>query len=180
MTKQRLITLVTTAIICLTVYLGVVAGYSISTAIAGYFSPELELATPQVIAPPVKPTVETIVVDSAVVVERYETVADYFKAGYGKDPISHRLGLPRYDRNVSSSLRRKIIERDGGCCLVCGSTRLLEVDHRRALMNNGDNSPENLGTLCDDCHNKKTRLDYKIRKQRRKVLSKKVQTALVA
>ena len=99
--------------------------------------------------------------------KRFETIEAYFKDGNPK-PISHRLGLPRYERRVSNSTKQKVKNRDGNCCLVCGSTINLEVDHRIALMNGGDNEINNLGTLCDDCHNKKTRLDYRVRKQREK------------
>ena len=67
---------------------------------------------------------------------------------------------------------RQVKARDGGCCLVCGSTVKLEVDHRIALMNGGDNSIDNLGTLCDECHNEKTRYDYAIRKRRKKEVGK--------
>ena len=98
---------------------------------------------------------------------KYESVDAYFKDAY-PNPLSHRFNKPRYERDVSTSRKKKIIERDGGCCLVCGSTYKLEVDHRIALMNNGDNSDENLGTLCDSCHTIKTRLDWKVKKQRRK------------
>ena len=102
--------------------------------------------TPQVTDPvPVKtqsPTpviVETSPVDVQQEVTRYPTVEKYLSAGT-PNPLSHRLGEPLFPRKVSSSKRKAIIERDGGCCLVCGSTVLLEVDHRIALMNGGDNS----------------------------------------
>ena len=100
-------------------------------------------------------------------VKRFATVEDYFSNG-NPNPLSHRRGLPNYERDVSEKTKKEVKKRDGNCCLVCGSTYQLEVDHRIALMNGGDNSKGNLGTLCDSCHNKKTRLDYKIRKQRRK------------
>ena len=100
-------------------------------------------------------------------VKRFATVEDYFKDGNPK-PLSHRRGLRSYKRDVSEKTKKEVKKRDGNCCLVCGSTYQLEVDHRIALMNGGDNSKKNLGTLCDSCHNKKTRLDYKIRKQRQK------------
>ena len=105
-------------------------------------------------------------------VERFETVEAYFKDGNPK-PLSHRLGEPNYERRVSDKTKRLVKKRDGNCCLVCGSTRQLEVDHRIALMNGGDNSVDNLGTLCDDCHNKKTRYDYSIRKRRKKEVSRR-------
>ena len=92
-------------------------------------------------------------------VKRFATVEDYFAAG-NPNPLSHRRGLRNYDRDVSEKTKKEVKKRDGNCCLVCGSTRQLEVDHRIALMNGGDNSKGNLGTLCDSCHNKKTRLGF--------------------
>ena len=104
-------------------------------------------------------------------VQRFKTVEAYFKAG-NPHPLTHRFGELSFGRDVSNSRRLAIIERDGGCCLVCGSTIDLEVDHRIALMNNGDNSDENLGTLCDECHKEKTRYDWSIQRRRRKMLKK--------
>ena len=102
---------------------------------------------------------------------RFKTVEAYFKDG-NPNPLSHRFGKPNYDRNVSSKTKQEVKARDGNCCLVCGSTHQLEVDHRIALMNGGSNSVSNLGTLCESCHNQKTRYDYAIRKRRRKESSK--------
>ena len=103
---------------------------------------------------------------------RFKTVEAYFKDG-NPNPLSHRLGQPNYERNVSSKTKQEVKSRDGNCCLVCGSTVQLEVDHRIALMNGGDNSVDNLGTLCDSCHNEKTRYDYAIRKRRQKEAAKR-------
>jgi len=100
-------------------------------------------------------------------VKRFKTVEAYFSDGNPK-PLSHRRGLRNYKRDVSEKTKKEVKKRDGNCCLVCGSTYQLEVDHKIALMNGGGNGKENLATLCDSCHNKKTRLDYKIRKQRQK------------
>ena len=36
-------------------------------------------------------------------------------------------------------MRKRVLERDENCCVVCGSREKLEVDHMRALMNGGDN-----------------------------------------
>jgi len=74
--------------------------------------------------------------------------------------------LVKYERDVSQETKRYIKRRDGHQCVICGSTYKLEVDHKRALMNGGDNSIANLATLCDDCHTAKTRLDNIIRRKR--------------
>jgi len=100
-------------------------------------------------------------------VKRFPTVEAYFSDG-NPNPLSYRKGEPLYERDVSNSRKKAIKERDGGCCLVCGSTIQLEVDHRIALMNGCDNTDENLGTLCDSCHVEKTRYDWAIKRRRRK------------
>ena len=74
-----------------------------------------------------------------------------------------------YERDVSQSLKQKVKQRDDNRCVICGSTTKLEVDHRRALMNGGNNSFGNLGTLCDDCHTEKTKHDNSLRRKREKI-----------
>ena len=117
-------------------------------------------------------TPKTLTTSTPVEVQRFATVEDYFAAG-NPNPLSHRRGLPNYKRDVSEKTKKEVKKRDGNCCLVCGSTYQLEVDHKIALMNGGGNGKENLATLCDSCHTKKTRLDYKIRKQRQKQAGKR-------
>ena len=101
-------------------------------------------------------------------VTQFASVEDYYAAGNPR-LLSHRRGLPNFKRDVSERTKKQVKEHCGNCCEVCGSTRQLEVDHKIALMNGGSNIASNLGVLCDSCHTKKTRLDYKIRKQRQKV-----------
>jgi len=74
-----------------------------------------------------------------------------------------------HDRNVSESVKQYVKRRDGNKCVVCGGTHKLEVDHKRALMNGGNNSDANLATLCDDCHTDKTRMDASLRRKREKL-----------
>lgn len=49
--------------------------------------------------------------------------------------------------------RRRVIRRDGGRCVWCGSSKQLEVDH---IGDRHDHSYENLRTLCHDCHTGRT------------------------
>ena len=100
-------------------------------------------------------------------VKRFESVEAYFKDA-NPNPLTYRQGEPNFERSVSLRTKNKVKERDGGCCLVCGSTIQLEVDHRIALSNGGDNSMENLGTLCHDCHTIKSKLDGSVRRKRKK------------
>lgn len=72
-------------------------------------------------------------------------------------------------RQVTWVQKVTAFERDGWKCIVCGSTGPLELDHARALMNGGDNSLDNLHTLCHDCHVAKTRLDFALRRHRMEI-----------
>jgi hypothetical protein len=69
-------------------------------------------------------------------------------------------------RQVTWVMKVTAFERDNWKCVVCGSDGPLELDHARALMNGGDNTLENLHTLCHDCHVAKTRLDFALRRHR--------------
>ena len=94
-------------------------------------------------------------------------ISAYFReANDGTGALS--CGLRKYPRNVSKSLKRRVKQRDGHRCILCKSTIQLEVDHRRALMNGGNNTLSNLATLCDKCHTHKTRMDTSLRRQRKK------------
>jgi hypothetical protein len=56
---------------------------------------------------------------------------------------------------ISSKLRYEILKRDNFKCSLCGATAetsLLEVDHIKARAFGGDNSKENLRTLCHHCN----------------------------
>lgn len=64
------------------------------------------------------------------------------------------------ERNVSKSLRFKVLKRDNYRCRLCGSTAehgiVLEVDHIKALAKGGSNALDNLWTLCDVCNRGKS------------------------
>ena len=50
------------------------------------------------------------------------------------------------------SLRQQILRRDGWRCQSCGSMSNLEVHHREFRSHSGEDSEENLITLCSVCH----------------------------
>lgn len=61
----------------------------------------------------------------------------------------------RISGSARVSLKRRIYARDNGHCCMCGCVVDLhdsELDHRVALQFGGDNSENNLWTLCSDCH----------------------------
>ena len=67
---------------------------------------------------------------------------------------------------MSGSQRARVLKRDNYQCVICSSTIALEVDHKRALMNGGDNSLGNLATLCKACHTAKTKMNGNLRGKR--------------
>ena len=50
-------------------------------------------------------------------------------------------------------VRNLIRDRDGWRCTQCGRPGRLAIHHKVALVDGGGNSPANLTTLCQDCHN---------------------------
>lgn len=53
---------------------------------------------------------------------------------------------------LSSGYQKKILERDGYKCQICGGTDRLEVHHIKPQAKGGKHFPANLITLCLDCH----------------------------
>jgi 5-methylcytosine-specific restriction endonuclease McrA len=49
-------------------------------------------------------------------------------------------------------LRNEVLRRDGWRCQSCGSMSNLEVHHKDFRSHSGEDSEENLITLCNACH----------------------------
>ena len=62
-------------------------------------------------------------------------------------PRRIRLGPDAYRK-----LRRMILERDGWRCQHCGSISEVEVHHIQHRSRHGEDSDENLISLCPQCH----------------------------
>lgn len=72
----------------------------------------------------------------------------------------HRLNRRRW-----ALLRRQVLDRDGWRCRQCGRAGRLEVDHVQALEDGGDPwAPDNLQTLCRQCHIRKTARENRARR----------------
>jgi ATP-dependent DNA helicase RecQ len=67
----------------------------------------------------------------------------------GFDGSRLRLDAESYNR-----LRQQILRRDGWRCQSCGAMANLEVHHNQFRSQSGDDSEENLVTLCNVCHSK--------------------------
>ncbi|ATB69879.1 hypothetical protein SJPD1_1774 [Sulfurospirillum diekertiae] len=65
---------------------------------------------------------------------------------------------PKKTRYINEKVRLKILKRDNYRCIKCGrspATHLgiaLHIDHIKPFSKGGDNSEENLQTLCDKCN----------------------------
>jgi 5-methylcytosine-specific restriction endonuclease McrA len=68
------------------------------------------------------------------------------------NPIRPKQPRLRLDAEAYQKLCREILERDGWRCQGCGATQRLQVHHKQFRSHSGDDSEENLITLCDRCH----------------------------
>ncbi len=63
------------------------------------------------------------------------------------DPSGLRLDSVSYER-----LRQQVLRRDSWRCQSCGTMSNLEVHHREFRSHSGNDSEENLITMCTACH----------------------------
>lgn len=63
--------------------------------------------------------------------------------------------LRDYRPRISAALRHAVYERDGWACLHCGAEDRLSLDHIHPYSKGGEDSYENLQTLCSSCNSKK-------------------------
>ena len=56
--------------------------------------------------------------------------------------------------DISDTQRIRILNRDNHKCVKCGCTYNLEIHHKKPVSQGGDNSDDNLETICTDCHAK--------------------------
>jgi len=58
----------------------------------------------------------------------------------------------RLDPLSYESLRQQTLRRDGWRCQSCGAMSNLDVHHREFRSHSGEDTEENLTTLCTACH----------------------------
>ena len=63
------------------------------------------------------------------------------------DPPRLRLDPVSYE-----DLRQQVLRRDDWRCQSCGTMSNLEVHHKQFRSHSGDDSEQNLITVCSDCH----------------------------
>lgn len=64
-------------------------------------------------------------------------------------------GEPRWRRKIPLSLRLEVYDRDGWRCRHCGATEPLSLDHIHPHSLGGEDTLENLQTLCRPCNSRK-------------------------
>lgn len=71
--------------------------------------------------------------------------------------------ITKHTYDVPDDIRVSVLSRDGDRCLRCGSPNNLSIDHITPLAKGGDNSTNNLQTLCKSCNSSKgaTTKDYR-------------------
>ena len=71
--------------------------------------------------------------------------------------------VTRHSYDVPAKVREEVFARDGNACLKCGALDSLSLDHIKPLGSGGDNSTNNLQTLCTSCNSSKgnTTKDYR-------------------
>ena len=84
----------------------------------------------------------------------HECLSDlYFKYVCESQKQGEKIIVKR--RNVPEKLREKIFERDGRCCVDCGSMEGIQLDHIVPFSKGGSTHELNLKTLCRVCNQKK-------------------------
>ena len=58
----------------------------------------------------------------------------------------------RLNSDLYKQLRTQVLRRDGWKCQSCGTMSNLEVHHKQFRSHSGDDSEQNLITLCSECH----------------------------
>ena len=67
--------------------------------------------------------------------------------------MTHPKAAPtRLDPSLYESLRQLVQRRDGWRCQSCGTMSNLEIHHKQLRSHSGEDSEENLITLCAACH----------------------------
>lgn len=82
-----------------------------------------------------------------------------------------------YNSHSWRTLRKKILQRDGFACQICGNTENLVIDHIQPHQDNLElfYDTDNLITLCKSCHDYKTLQEIKARRKQKQQLKKDIQ-----
>lgn len=68
------------------------------------------------------------------------------------NPSQPKTASLRLDPELYEPLRQHVLQRDGWRCQACGAMSQLEVHHQQFRSHSGEDSEQNLITLCAACH----------------------------
>ena len=54
--------------------------------------------------------------------------------------------------DISPSVRKEVMDRDGGMCIICGTSQGIQIAHYISRARLGLGTPQNLACLCLHCH----------------------------
>ena len=69
--------------------------------------------------------------------------------------------------DIKPAVRKRVLERDGGCCILCGTPRNLQIAHFVARSEGGLGIEQNLVIACVDCHYEMDQTKKEIREPKR-------------
>jgi 5-methylcytosine-specific restriction endonuclease McrA len=67
-------------------------------------------------------------------------------------PIPPKRGRVQLESDSYRQLRLAVLQRDGWRCQSCGKRENLQVHHKQFRSRRGDDSEQNLISLCAHCH----------------------------
>lgn len=54
--------------------------------------------------------------------------------------------------DISPSVRKEVVDRDNGMCIICGTMQGIQIAHYISRARNGLGIPQNLACMCHNCH----------------------------
>lgn len=80
-------------------------------------------------------------------------------ANYRRSIANARARKKLYNSKLWKDLRKRILHRDGYVCRECGDVLYLQVHHKKSFLEDWSVAldPNNLITLCRQCHTKATK-----------------------
>ena len=81
-------------------------------------------------------------------------IRKWWKSVFRDDHTSggYRCRTPQFKHDSWWNIRQLVFNRDGNRCLLCGADAKLEADHVVPVCEGGLPTPDNLQTLCKQCH----------------------------
>jgi hypothetical protein len=102
-----------------------------------------------------QPDVLTVLDGTVFPVPARRTAAGISRADHGES-VMNRIPAKRPRLRLApelyENLRQQVLRRDGWRCQSCGALSHLEVHHRELRSHSGDDTEQNLITLCTACH----------------------------